>query len=774
LQTNVQWRFSLAYASGFLLCLASVVGAVEPSLRTLNIRGLQIGGTTEITCDGDDLTTSPRLLLPFAAQQQLKEGATEKKATFAVTLGNEVEPGYYQLRIATSGGVTLPVVIGVDRLSQIVAPKLIEQLPVAVHGTVSGSTATETRFKGKQGEAVTIEIEAQRMGSKLRPVIHLLDPKGKQLAWTWPKPELFGDARLEATLPNDGEYVITCHDLEYAAPNPSFYRLRIGKWTRVEQAFPAVIAVGEQRPVELLTSNGPIQQTAGPAEGPVAKLQPPSPDFSGPRPFLRLSSNRELLEETAAAGEQSLAAGPLGISGKLNEPNQEDRYKLAVNAGDKLRLEVFAQRYGSPIDLALVIRNEQGGEVARGEDSPGSVDPLLDYTVPEKITSLQICVADSQGRGGPLAAYHLNVRNQESSAADFRLLTNLERAAIPKGGRWILPVWLDRRGYQGPVELSATGLPAGLSITGNNIHAGSGGALVTVTADDAEPAADQLASITQWQGKTVEGKQKSIIVKNHELETLQPWLAEEIALSRVNSPAADFTIDWRDLPESAALQPTAKLALPIRLTRVEDKTAVRLSLLTNQLVTLVNNQPDPKTTIRVEKAVELGAKQNEGELSLPVPAELVNDSYEIAVQAELLSADKQKVLATAFTPIRRLPVQLPVEVQLAGEPKIDVMLDPAKGTMQKIEGTIKRREGITGDVVVSLTGLPAGLKADTPTVKADATNFTVTVTLPPTQPAGDLAGLKLSATIAPDPKQPNVRVKSRDVEFKLNVVRTMP
>ncbi len=727
--------------------------AVEPSVRALNIRGLQIGGTTELVCDGDDLTTEPRLLLPFAAQQQLKTGSTDKKATFAVKIAADVQPGYYQLRIATAGGVSLPIVIGVDRLPQQVLSPLIEQLPVAVYGSVSGSSITETKFKGKKGEAVAIEIEAQRLGSKLRPVLHLYDAKGKQLAWAWSQPALFNDARLETTLPDDGEYRVTCHDLEYAAPSPNFFRLKIGQWSRGEPVFPPVAAVGQ-----------------------VSNLPPVAADFSGPRPFVRISSQRELIEATAISGEQSLATGPLGISGQLLTPQEEDRYKLAVTTGDKIRCEVFAQRYGSAVDAGLIIRNDQGAVVAQGEDSPGSLDPLLEYTVPDKVTALQICVVDSQGRGGPLAAYHLNLRTaaEIASEADFRVTTDLERTAIPKGGRWVVPIWLERRGYQGALEITATGVPAGLSLAGTTIPAGSDGTLVTFTADESEPAVASLAAITQWQAKTSDGKTKSVMVKNHPLEMLQPWLAEEIAVARINVPAADFTIDWRDLPETAALQPTAKLTMPIKLTRVDDKSAVRLSLITNQLVTLAGNQPDPKSTLRVEKAVEFAAKINEGEVGLLVPAELNLDSYELAVQAELLSADKQKVLATAFTPVRKLAVQLPVEVQLAAETKLEVLLEPAKGGMHKIEGTIKRREGITGDVIVALAGLPAGVRADSPTVKADATNFAVTVTLPANLAAGELTGLKLSATIAPDPKQANVRVKSRDVELKLNVVRTVP
>ena len=47
---------------------------------------LQIGGATTLVIDGDDLGTAPRLLLPFAAKQTLKPGATARRAVYDVTL----------------------------------------------------------------------------------------------------------------------------------------------------------------------------------------------------------------------------------------------------------------------------------------------------------------------------------------------------------------------------------------------------------------------------------------------------------------------------------------------------------------------------------------------------------------------------------------------------------------------------------------------------------------------------------------------------------------
>src|SRR5215211_6275714 len=98
------------------LIIASANGA-EPTVRDITVRGLRTNGTTTITVSGDDLGKAPKLLLPFAAKQTLKSGNTDKQAVFEVEL-KDATPGLHHLRVVTDGGVSLPVVIGVDAMEQ--------------------------------------------------------------------------------------------------------------------------------------------------------------------------------------------------------------------------------------------------------------------------------------------------------------------------------------------------------------------------------------------------------------------------------------------------------------------------------------------------------------------------------------------------------------------------------------------------------------------------------------------------------------------------------
>jgi len=77
------------HKTGVLLLIAfcfvpAPLHAAQPALRTLEVRGLQVGAKTTLVLDGDELGKAPRLLFPFAAQQTLKPGGTDKRAAFEV------------------------------------------------------------------------------------------------------------------------------------------------------------------------------------------------------------------------------------------------------------------------------------------------------------------------------------------------------------------------------------------------------------------------------------------------------------------------------------------------------------------------------------------------------------------------------------------------------------------------------------------------------------------------------------------------------------------
>lgn len=192
--------------------------------------------------------------------------------------------------------------------------------------------------------------------------------------------------------------------------------------------------------------------------------------------------------------------------------------------------------------------------------------------------------------------------------------------------------------------------------------------------------------------------------------------------------------------------------------------------MTSQSPPFTNNQPDPARALRGERPIELAAKTSDGDFPLLIPPELPANSYQVALQAELLTPDKQKVLATAVTTVRTLPVKLPVALKLAGPSSIEAKLDAKMPATVEVKGVAERLYGFTGDITVTLAGLPPGVAVPPPvTIKAAESAFAFKLSLPPTT-APTEAKLKLSASAVPDPKQPTTRVKSRDIDVTLSIL----
>ena len=424
-------------------------------------------------------------MLPFPAKQILKPGYSDKKATFEVVLGDDVPAGFHHLWIANSAGISAPFLIGVDRMVQKpIAPK-IDQLPTALHGVLAGSTVVETKFEGKAGQKILVEVEAQRLGSKLRPVVHLYGPKRLQIGWGWGAVALAGDARLEAVLGADGEYAVTLHDAEYAAASPGHYRLKVGDWSYVDQVFPPAVAKGRGASVELAgaAASPRVDLPATAASGPLLLSWPNAGLWSGQRPFVTVSDHAEVVEASAGARPQPLPALPVGVSGRLSQPFEEDQYRIAVKPGMKLRCEVFAERIGSPIDVALVLRGDKGEVLVRAEDGPKTLDPVLDYVVPANVAHLTVGVVDAQGRGGPHGVYRLAITAPAADESDFSLSTTLVRLPVPAKGRVVLPIQVERRGHKGPIALSAADLPTGFELDGRTIPEDADGTLLIAQSD---------------------------------------------------------------------------------------------------------------------------------------------------------------------------------------------------------------------------------------------------------------------------------------------------
>ena len=219
-----------------LVCAASL-RAAPPVVTGVDLRGLQIGKPTTLVITGTDLLPNPRLLTTARiAKQTLKEGAKPERIALEIELAPGSQPGLENWWLVTDNGVSARSVLATDAMPQTVFAEKVASLPVALHGTIAASQVREVTFPGKAGQEIICEVEAQRIESKLRPVLKLYGPGNALLKWSLPLTALRGDTRFEVKLPADGEYRLTVNDLQFAAAAPAHFRLKIGQWSYADLA----------------------------------------------------------------------------------------------------------------------------------------------------------------------------------------------------------------------------------------------------------------------------------------------------------------------------------------------------------------------------------------------------------------------------------------------------------------------------------------------------------------------------------------------------------
>ena len=651
-----------------LICwLSGTVAVAAPTISRLSLRGLQAGGTTPLVIEGAELGPNPVLLTAVpGVTVQIKPSSTPQRIEADVTVDAQTPAGIYLFRVASATGVSSSVAVGIDPLPQSALVPQVASLPIALTGEVTGSTVVTTTFAGKRGQRVVVDVESRRIGSKLKPVVQIVDARGTQIAWGKPMPVIGGDTRADVVLPADGQYGIELHDLVYRGDAPGVFRMKIGELHYADLTFPLGVERGKPTTLGFLSTSFPNGSTAAvtlPNVGEEPAGWPTGlPGIIGSRPRLIVSAYPELSEQRADGKPQELPAAPVAVSGKITTRDEHDVYRLPVTPGQVLRFEVFAHRVGSPIDATLAVLNEQSGGLASNDDLPGTKDAGLDFTVPAGISALLIDVRDMLNRGDASGVYRLQVTL--GGAPDFTLSLQEDVKQVPAGGATVLRVHADRQGFQGPIKLLLPASAGGVAANGD-IPAGLDDALISIAA----PASGGLSSLTTLIGETVGLEpplRRTALTPENPATKSQPWLRSELAIGI--APPAPLTVDWTLPSGDQSLLIGQRVPLHIKVSRATNVTgAVRLSLITSQTVPkkriAENNQPksvdDIESTFRLEGAPVLAADQQEVTTTVIVPFNLPVMAYDAVIQADLLGADSKSVVATVFGPLRRVAVIKP-------------------------------------------------------------------------------------------------------------------
>ena len=132
---------------------------------------------------------------------------------------------------------------------------------------------------------------------------------------------------------------------------------------------------------------------------------------------------------------------------------------------------------GLPV-FHLTWRNDDGG--------PGyGADSRLNFVAPQDADYI-LHLKDVRGLEGQDFAYRLSIHDANP---DYQLRADPENPNIPKGGSAFVTVTANRvAGYDGPIEISVEGLPAGVKASPATIPAGQDSTLILLSPDAGAPA----------------------------------------------------------------------------------------------------------------------------------------------------------------------------------------------------------------------------------------------------------------------------------------------
>lgn len=472
-----------------------------------------------------------------------------KPNQFKVTIAADTPVGSHDVRAVGAFGISGARLFAVSKnLTEVRevepndSPDKAQAVPMnaAVNGTSDGNGDDYFRFPAKKGERITIDCYAFRLDSTLRATMVLSTSDGKELAQSKPY-YTRTDPLLDFVAPADGDYVVRLHDAIFSGGLP--YRLVISNRPHIENVFPMAVQPGES--VELIVHGRnlpggqpaadsalqglPLEQITLPftAVKEPATIQRfdfinhfPSPSLStrgmqffpkgldsALNPATVLYADAPVTREREpndSADTAQVIALPTVISGRLDRPGDADWYTFTAKAGETVAVELWCERLDLPGDLFIIITDDKGVERASLDDhginfnslAQFNRDPLGTFTAPTA-GKYRLLVQDRYRNGGPRFQYVLRLGKPEPDMHPVVFHATASDPSCPlvlQGGSAHYELCLNRwNGFNGPVTITAEGMPPGVSCP--PVHVGVQSQFANVVFTAAPDAADWSGAI---------------------------------------------------------------------------------------------------------------------------------------------------------------------------------------------------------------------------------------------------------------------------------------
>lgn len=468
--------FRWLIAAALLLVLSGRLFAAPaaPEVNEVQPFVWQVDATNQVTLKGKELAgfrglwTSRHGVL---AESQL--GATVadegKELKLSVPVASAEAAGPFALRVITEGGVSAPVMAILENLLelQLNDGRLLGDEKGWYSGNVRTSAGERFHVHLEKGHPLVLELLAGRLGSKLDPVLRILDRHGKELKFVQDTPGAGVDCGLRFNAPAKGDYVIEIRDAQYGEGNDMKFHLRYGinpggqsaPWVDSSENRESVGIYGVVLP-EGLEDRLNLEL----ANKPLATVVIKNPDFRHYLyDFLQLARANYRVAGFHSVSDQLPLERTLNdfvsVNSFLTKPDEVHRYTLKFDFPGPRRFTAMSRRLGGERDPVMRLKDSAGKTLKSSHLFQN--EAVLGHEFKEA-GNYELEVWDAAGQHGDFGGYHVRV---ERDPADFELNTETDSLRIAAGGEAELSVVIDRDGYDGPVKFELAHGPEGVELT---------------------------------------------------------------------------------------------------------------------------------------------------------------------------------------------------------------------------------------------------------------------------------------------------------------------
>ena len=457
--------------------LALPAEAAPPELTAFFPTGVQRGQTAEIVASGNFGTWPPKIWTELPG---LSIEPAAEKGKLKVTAAADAAAGIHWVRLANDEGASQPRPLLVGSLPELAETEpndaLSQAQAAASQQVISGKLAKRGdvdvfAVSLQPGQTLVAELLANELlGSPMDAVLQLCDAAGTVLSQQHDTRGL--DPRVVHTAEASGTYVVRVFafpsqpdsSINFAGGDNYLYRLSLTTGGFVDHTLPLAVTRGSAADLTLVGWNVPTS---------TVRLEPPGQDWReswlwqppealGLVPLRAVDHPSLAVAPSASRQTPQAVPTPVTLTGQLQSPRDEDAFAITAIKGKPLGIRVESSSLGYDMDPVVSVIDSAGKPLAEDDDGRRNErDPSLTFSPPADGT-YHVLVRDLHGRGGMRMVYVCTIAEPRPS---YSLTVAAGSFRVAPGMTLEVPVTINRQGgFQDELEISAAGLPEGISV----------------------------------------------------------------------------------------------------------------------------------------------------------------------------------------------------------------------------------------------------------------------------------------------------------------------